>query len=119
MTEKLKQHQIALKLLITAAYFGLLCVFYHFGIQCFFLSLFKLPCPGCGMSRALLSALRLDFRSAFEYHAMFWSVPLLYLYFLLDGRPFRNKFINRAVIIIILSGFVANWIFSLVNHLFC
>lgn len=119
MAEKLKQHDIVKKLLMTAGYLGLLCIFYYFKIQCFFLTLFHIPCPGCGMSRALLAALRLDFRSAFDYHLMFWSVPLLYLYFLLDGRVFGSKFINRAVFIFILSGFVINWIFSLINHLFC
>lgn len=119
MAEKMKRHEIVKKLLFTAAYLGLLCVFYYFEIQCFFLTLFNLPCPGCGMSRALLSALRLDFRSAFDYHLMFWSVPLLYAYFLLDGRLFGNKLINRAVFILIISGFIINWIFSLVNHFCC
>lgn len=119
MAEKIKEHRITVKLLLTAAYLGLLSVFYYFRIQCFFLTLFHIPCPGCGMSRALLSALRFDFRSAFNYHLMFWSVPLLYAYFLLDGRIFGSRRIDRAIIILILTGFVINWIISLTNHIFC
>ncbi len=43
--------------------------------------LFGVPCPGCGMSRALLCALRLDFAGAFHYHPLFWIVPPAVLYF--------------------------------------
>ncbi len=33
-----------------------------------------LPCPTCGMTRAALSLLRLDFRTAFTYHPMIFVV---------------------------------------------
>ena len=36
--------------------------------------LFGLSCPGCGMTRASLAAIRLDFSAAFYYHPL-W--PLL------------------------------------------
>ncbi len=35
-----------------------------------------LPCPGCGMTRAWLSVLRLDFAAAFAFHPL-WPLPLL------------------------------------------
>ena len=39
------------------------------------------PCPGCGLTRAYLAVLRLDFSAAFRYHPLFpVAVPaLLYL----------------------------------------
>ena len=35
---------------------------------CPFRFFFGISCPGCGMTRALLAALRLDFAAAFSYH---------------------------------------------------
>ena len=34
--------------------------------------LFRSSCAGCGMSRAWLSLLRLDFAGAFRFHPLFW-----------------------------------------------
>ncbi len=45
------------------------------------------PCPSCGLSRAWLSVLRLDFASAFSYHPMFWAVPVLGIYLLRWDKP--------------------------------
>ena len=39
------------------------------GIPCPFHLVTGLNCPGCGVSRMLLSLLRLDFRAAFRYNA--------------------------------------------------
>lgn len=47
------------------------------GIPCVNKYLFGVSCPGCGMTRALLSALRLDFKQAFYYHPMFPAVPFV------------------------------------------
>ena len=97
------------KILFTLAYIASLLIFRLFHITCFFNSLFGIPCPGCGMTRAVTSAIRFDFISAFQYHAMFWSIPVLYLYFLYDGHLFKNKILNKTVFIIIATGFLINW----------
>ena len=39
------------------------------GIPCIFHAVTGLSCPGCGISRMLISMLRLDFASAFRYNA--------------------------------------------------
>jgi hypothetical protein len=43
----------------------------YVAIGCPFRLLTGIPCPGCGMTRAFLSAFQLDFRSAFLYHPLF------------------------------------------------
>ncbi len=37
---------------------------------------FGIPCPGCGISRAFMSVLRLDFAAAFEYNPLWIVVPV-------------------------------------------
>ena len=82
-------------------------------IPCVFLWITGYECLGCGMTRALLSALKFDFVSAFQYHRMFWSIPVLGLYVLFDGKLFKNKFVNIGLLVVILVGFVVNWILNL------
>ncbi len=51
-----------------------------FGTVCPFRILFGTPCPGCGMTRALLLLLRLDFRGALSMHPL---SPFFFVLFLL------------------------------------
>lgn len=78
---------------------------------CIILSLTGIRCLGCGMTNALISAIQLDFRQAFLHHSMFWSVPVLYICFLFDGVIFRNKWVNIVFYVLILIGFILNWMF--------
>lgn len=84
-------------------------------IPCIFLWITGYECLGCGMTRALLSVLKFDFVSAFQYHGMFWSLPILGLYILFDGKLFKNKILNISVLVLIAVGFVINWVLNLVG----
>lgn len=46
-----------------------------FNVGCLMKAVLGIPCPVCGMTRAYLSLLRLDFRAAFEYNPAFWIIP--------------------------------------------
>lgn len=48
-------------------------------IKCPYRLFFGISCPGCGMTRAWLSALMLDFEAAWYYHPLFWLVPIVVL----------------------------------------
>lgn len=83
----------------------ILLVFYH----CPFLYIFGVPCPGCGMTRALLKAVRLDIKSAFYYHPLFWVVIIVAIYMLLKltkkiriSREAENKLILAVCILFII-----------------
>ncbi|MBR6728572.1 MAG: DUF2752 domain-containing protein [Clostridia bacterium] len=80
---------------------------------CIYIFLTGFPCPGCGMTRACLAALRLDFKTAFSHHMMFWSIPVLLFYYFLDGRLFKQKMLNKAILIGIAAGFIINWFMAL------
>lgn len=102
------------KLSLTAAYLLAVAVLSRLGIGCVWLRLFKIPCPGCGMTRAYASLLRGELSAAFSYHFMFPTVPLIYLYILFDGRLFRRAWINGAVLSVLLCGFLLHWALLLV-----
>lgn len=87
---------------------------------CTLMFLFDVPCPvkyltgiscaGCGMSRALLSALRLDLSAAFYYHPLWIAVipgACLFAFFGANGK-------KRALSITLWSFgavFVAVWLY--------
>lgn len=109
----MKISQWKTKLLVTLGYLGVVFVFYIFELPCIFKALFGVACPGCGMSRAMFSVLKLDFVAAFAYHPMFWSIPILYIYFLLDNGIFKSKLWDGLVLGLIGAGFLINWIVNL------
>ena len=103
------------KLIGSAAFVLLLLVAVAWQIPCVWKTVFGIPCPGCGMTGAWRELLCGHVGAAFSEHAMFWSVPLLYLYILADGRLFKNTLLNYGVLIAIGVGFLVVW----GVHLFC
>lgn len=96
------------KLLVTLIVFTCILLLYVFDVPCVFRSLTGVKCLGCGMTRAFLALLRLDFEEAFMHHKMVWSLPLLYWCFLKDGKPFKKRLLNLAVYFVLIMGFVIN-----------
>lgn len=59
---------------------ALLCIFLLYlsaGGLCLVRHFTGIPCPGCGMTRAVLSVLHGDFRTAFAYHPLWVTLPLV------------------------------------------
>ncbi len=83
-------------------------------LPCIFVGTIGIPCPGCGMTRALKAAITFDFVKAFSYHWMFWALPIMYIYFLWEGRLFENKKIDKVIWYVIGGGFLANWVYRLI-----
>lgn len=98
-------------LLLAVAYIFL--DYIHFG--CLFQRFLHLPCPGCGMTRAFKSVLMLDWKDAFRYHPMVFSLPLVTGYILKNGRLFRHKGINDCILALIGIGFLINYAIKLAN----
>lgn len=110
-------YEMLLRLMLMLLVGGLLLFWVAMGWPCVFRSITGIPCPGCGLSRAWLAVLRLDFGTAFCYHPMFWSIPIFVLFFLLDGRLFRRRWINLAVITALLGGIVVCYVIRIVGFL--
>lgn len=114
---KIKIRGILLRLLILLLCGVALLGVLRWGRGCLFRNFTGIPCPGCGMTRAWLAALRFDFAEAFHHHSMFWSVPVLILFCLFDGRIFRSKWLNFGLLGFIALGVVINYIVMLVAFL--
>lgn len=83
-------------------------VFYMAGIGCPIKFLTGISCAGCGMTRAYLSILRLDFASAFHYHPLWPLAP-----FLLALVIFHNRIAPRlrnTLFVLFITAFLAVYI---------
>ena len=78
-----------------------LCLFYHTT---------GLPCPSCGMTRAFIRLLTGDVGGAFQYHPLFFTVPLIPL---LMSKKLPKKPRTLAITFLILL-YLAVWIVRLI-----
>ena len=67
-----------MKLIFTLLYLFAVAAMWYFRLPCGWIYLFGIPCMGCGMTRAWIAFLSLDFKTAFLMHPMFLSVPAEY-----------------------------------------
>ena len=104
-----KKNGILILLLFAVYFAAAYAIMTHFGISCVFIELFGLPCPGCGMTRALFSLLRLDFYSAFRYNPVIFFMPYVFAYVIFDFRHRIHKFLLSAVA----AAALVNWIINL------
>lgn len=82
--------------------------------KCPFKMIFGTDCPGCGMTRAFISALHLNFKEAFNFHPLFllFGLELIYVVFsdLLSSVFKINKKAELTVGIISLVLLLIVWI---------
>lgn len=103
----------ALAFLLTAAVYTL---WVFFRVPCPLRYFLHIPCPGCGMTHAVVAALHFDLSLAFRYHPMFWSLPVIGALILTGGRPSKSGVVNTTLILLVFSGFVISYIFKLATH---
>lgn len=75
---------------------------------------FGIDCPGCGMTRAFLAALRFDYKSAFDYHPLFpvFGLETVYVFFhnIFPEKIYVPKKIEYIISICSLILLIAVWI---------
>ena len=76
-----------------------------------------ISCPGCGMSRAFISLLRLDFAAAFRYHPMIYPLPIFIPYYFLGSEktPRRRK-LKKFFLAVVIIMFFFVWIFRIFHE---
>lgn len=90
--------------------FIVIVLVYILDYHCLFQTYLRIPCLGCGMSRAWKSVAFGQWDMAFEYHRAFYLVPIAGLYLLKGGLLFRNKLWDIILIMIIVLGFLENYL---------
>ena len=60
--------------------------------KCLIKKFIGVPCPSCGLTRAIISVFNLDFHRSFSYHPLFWFIPIVIIIIIYRKRPlFGNK----------------------------
>ena len=78
---------------------------FYIAVGCPFRYFFGICCPGCGMTRAAFSIIKLDFAGAFHYHPLIFIMPLCATVFLVR-KKLPSKLYNGliAVAVILFAG---------------
>jgi len=101
------------KFAIAVTIFVVYFLLHVIGIGCPIKFISGISCGGCGMTRAWLSVLHLDFRSAFYYHPLFLLLPVYaFVYF------FRNKLGHKVfdvINLLFITLFVLVYIIRLID----
>lgn len=92
-----KKKTVAIFLVMTIAVF-------YFTLGCPFRFLTGISCPGCGMSRAVAEALTGDFKEAFLFHPLVFTMPFFAVFFLLFRRQRRKLYAVSAVLCVCLGA---------------
>lgn len=99
------------KLIVPAAIIGAAYLIFHVvGIGCPIKFLTGISCPGCGMTRAVLSLLTLDFKAAFYYHPLFPLAFILIAVFIFHELGKIGRKTYDISIYIICTLFLGVWI---------
>lgn len=106
--EKMKRFKnlIVPTILIAAVYIG----FHLAGVGCPIKFITGISCFGCGMSRAALSLLSLDFKASFHYHPLLPLVPIGIALVILNELGKIPKKLYNAAVNIIIALFIGVWL---------
>ena len=107
-------------------FFVILSSLFNFRI-CLIYNIFKIPCPGCGISRAFILFFKGDFLGSLQYNMLLPIILILYLIIIvwniIDYKLKKNsfmKFTNKYKIpIIILFSIltIIQWVININNPL--
>ncbi|SHI59838.1 Protein of unknown function [Clostridium cavendishii DSM 21758] len=82
--------------------------------MCIIKAITGIPCPGCGLTRAHLALLRLDFKTAFHYHPLFFIVIPFIIFLISADKPLLGSKRNELFLYtLIASLFIGVYIYRM------
>lgn len=76
-------------------------------IPCFFKYITNIPCPGCGLTRSILSILNLDLISAIKYNIL--GIPLFITIILLNIYLIKDIIYSKKSTITLINKILTNY----------
>lgn len=83
------------------------------GSICLIRGVIGVPCPSCGMSRAITEVINGDIIKAFKFHPLFW-LPFVVMFFLIFKRKYF-KFILIIAITLLMTVYILRMSFLFPN----
>ncbi len=84
------------------------------GVSCPIKWLTGCSCAGCGLSRAWISVLSLDFPSASSFHSLFWMPAVLTVTWLMNG--YLPNLLRRVLLLAGIVSMLAIYCCRLLDH---
>ena len=113
---KNKQSKLILHIIYLSVIVAYILVLRVLRIGCPSRFFFKISCPGCGGTRAILSLLRLDIKAYLYYHPL--AVPLcVAIWLMLHIRLFKRTKMVTAIAFTILVANIIYFVWRLMNSL--
>ena len=103
-----KKNEMLLMIVMVVAIAALM---YFTGVGCPIVKMTGIPCFGCGMTRAVLCLVRLDFAGAWYYHPLVYLLPFCIAALLLAKR--MPRWLIKTILILVVAVFVVTYVFRL------
>ena len=114
MNKRISKENIIKALPAILAVVTLYVIFFVTGIGCPIKFITGISCAGCGMTRAYLSLLHLDFQVAFQYHPLFWLPPIFLVILYKKNR--MKPSIYKILIYTIVVLFCIVYVYRLISN---
>lgn len=87
------------------------------GVGCPVRAITGIPCAGCGMTRAILSVLRLDFAVALRYHPLVILIPFILILLTVNKGILKSKKVKAALWLSVAAAFITVYILRLLGKI--
>lgn len=87
-------------------------------IPCVFYELTSLYCPGCGITRVVISLIHGDIYQAFRYNILlFIDIPVLILLYIINLKYGKNKRIKKIINIVLYILLIITILFGVLRNI--